>query len=118
MNTPNPILAFLSEIVGRLGSKSPKFFKIIQIIAAIATLVPGIPAFLDYLGITLPDFLIAIENKTIAIAGLVATFISGLAVDTKHLEAHALSKNVSGENEKTVQVQIEEKLPFTEKVVK
>lgn len=77
----NPVWQFLKEIVVRLRSKSPLFFKILQYISLATTLIPGIPMFLTYIGVTLPDFLIVIQDKAIVIAGLVATFLTGLPVD-------------------------------------
>ncbi len=77
----NPIWQFLKEIVVRLRAKSPVFFKILQYISLATTLIPGIPMFLTYVGVTLPDFLVAIQDKAIVIAGIVATFLTGLPVD-------------------------------------
>lgn len=104
----NPILDFLTEIVVRLRNKSPKFFKVLQVISILVALIPGIPTFLDYLGIVLPDFLIAIENKTIAIAGIVAAFLTGLPVEKTTNTTGSLRTSTATKTECPV-------LPFSDK---
>lgn len=67
---------FILELISRLFSKNPKFFKIIQVISAIIAIITGLPEYLTSLGIVLPDNLITLENKTIAIASIVAMIIA------------------------------------------
>lgn len=74
----NPI----TEILKRLMAKSPKIFKVIKWISILVVLVTGLPAFLVSVGITLPPELLVLENKAIAIAGIVGAIISQLTVDT------------------------------------
>lgn len=76
------VIAFFAELVGRLFSKTPAFFKVIQVISTIVSIVTGLPVLLQSVGITLPEPFAALENKVIAIAGLVSLFISSLPVST------------------------------------
>lgn len=80
MNTTPNVLAFLQEIVARLKAKSPAFFKVINWIAAITTVLTGLPGLLIQLGITLTPALTILENKTVAIASMAALLISKLTV--------------------------------------
>ena len=77
----NDAIKFLAELVNRLFAKSPKFFRIIKVIAAILAIVTGLPGILESLGIHLPDTLAVLQNKVVSIAGLAAFFVSSLTVD-------------------------------------
>jgi len=74
----NPI----TQILKRLVAKSPKIFQVIKWISILVVLVTGLPGFLESVGITLPPDLLVLENKAIAIAGIVGAVISQLTVDT------------------------------------
>jgi len=76
------VIKYLAELVSRLFSKTPVFFKVIQVLSIVATVVTGLPAILESVGITLPSALTALESKVVAIAGLVSLFISSLPVVT------------------------------------
>lgn len=112
----NPILDFLKEIFIRLGADSPKFFKVIKWIAAAAALITGLPAFIDFLGVTLPDWAIALESKTVAIAAAIAAFIAALPVKndpevivaTSDAEAEVIETKLAEEG-------APKSLPFTDK---
>lgn len=82
MDQNNSLLLFFQEIMKRLFSKSPKFFKIWQILAASTSAVTGLPGFITMLGIQLPPVLLTLENKTVAIAGLMAWFIARMPIQS------------------------------------
>ena len=69
---------FLAELVQRLFSKNPNFFKWVQAISILVALITGLPAFLETSGIQLPEAWESISNKAVAIAALVAAFIAQL----------------------------------------
>lgn len=69
---------FAFELADRFLSDNPKFFKYIQYVSAGIATITGLPGFLAQCGITLPPQALAIENKTIAIASVVAAFIAQL----------------------------------------
>lgn len=52
---PSPLLDFLKEIVLRFSTKSPKFFKIWQIVSGVFVVITGVPEVLNLLDIHLPD---------------------------------------------------------------
>jgi len=103
--TTNPLLAYLQELFLRLSTKSPKFFKIIQLVSAIATLVTGLPGLFSELGIKLPDWATVLQSKTIAFATLTALFISKLPT-----QSTLMTTTTTGEVLKRTD---ETKLPFT-----
>lgn len=81
--TVQSIISFFAELIGRLFSKTPAFFKVIQVISVIVAIVTGLPAMLAGIpGLVLPAFIVALESKVISIAGLVSLFISSLPVET------------------------------------
>lgn len=71
---------FLVDLVKRFLAKSPKFFKWIQVISLVTALVTGLPDLLETVGIVLPEKFAILQNKAVAIAALVATFIAQLTV--------------------------------------
>jgi fumarate reductase subunit D len=73
-------LNFLQTLIARLSNKSPKFFKVITTLSGITAFITGIPVLLTDLGVTLPPVLLAVENKTIAIAAIAGGLISKLTV--------------------------------------
>lgn len=76
----NPIIAWLSETLQRLFSKSPKYFKIWNIILAALALIPQIPSFLALVHITVPTPWSETINNVISIAAGAAFFMSKLTV--------------------------------------
>lgn len=83
----NPLILFLVELFTRIGQKSPWFFVILQWVAGAVTAVTGLPAILDIVFRTLkytpPAIFIDLENKTVALCGLVGLFFSLLPVQGK-----------------------------------
>ena len=69
---------FLNEIILRLFAKTPSFFKWVRNASIFLTLLMGLPAFLQEAGVILPDAWIAISNKVVGYAGIVAAFIAQL----------------------------------------
>jgi len=70
---------YLNETISRVFLKSPKYFKIVQIVGLIATGIGFLPDIAAYLGINLPD------NQTVQlvlkVAGGTTYFISKLPVE-------------------------------------
>lgn len=96
----NVILTFLQELFNRLGKKNPTFFKVLSWIGAAASLVSGLPEFIQWLGVTnLPDWFTVLENKAIGIAGFVMFLMANLTVNKDSIP----------------EVQQQVKLPFTAK---
>lgn len=77
---------FLIELLKRFASRTPKFFKILQILAGAAAIITGLPLLLDQVGITLPEALKILENKAVAIAAVVAAFLAQLVQEDKPSE--------------------------------
>jgi hypothetical protein len=79
---------FLAELVLRLFGKTPQFFKIVQVVSIVVAAVTGLPEFLNEIGLDLPESFDILANKVVAIAAIVAAFISQLTVttDTKKQE--------------------------------
>jgi hypothetical protein len=80
MSTTQQTWAFLKELIQRFFAKSPKFFKIIQVVSMVAFVVTGLPDLIAETGIVLPDYIVAIQNKVIAVASIVSFIISKLTV--------------------------------------
>jgi hypothetical protein len=79
----NVLIKFLQELFQRLATKSPKFFKVWQIILVIVTGLTGLPEILKWLNITLPPDLSILANKTVAIASAAALFMAALTSKEK-----------------------------------
>jgi hypothetical protein len=75
-------LNFLQQLIARWKASSPTFFKVITTLSAITAFITGIPMLLTDLGVNLPSFLVAFENKTVAIAATVGALIAKLTVAT------------------------------------
>lgn len=107
----NVILDFLTELFTRLGSKSPKFIRILQGILTAGTLVLGLPAFLQFLGVTMPLWAVLHFATLSKIATIVVTIITSLQVT---VDKDALAKKAD-KNNITVEAQELKTLPFTTK---
>lgn len=101
----NPLFAFVSELFLRLGTKSPKFFIVIQWISAILVALTGLPQFLEMLGVKLGAPWNALENKIVAVASATAFVISMLPTQN-----NAVSKDSTGLPLKKTDAKM---LPFT-----
>lgn len=71
---PQPIL----ELVQRLFSKNPTFFKYVQLVAAVVACISFLPDLLSYLSITSPHWLLVIDTVAVKVGALVAMVISQL----------------------------------------
>ena len=74
---------FVNELLIRLFSDKPHFFKIIQLIGVLAAMVTGIPALLLEYDFVLPEAFQVIANQTMAVASMVAAFVAQLTVTAK-----------------------------------
>lgn len=101
----NPILTFLQETLQRLFTKSPVFFRVWTIFFSALTLVTGVPALLEYFGVTLPPDIAILASKTIAYIALVAAFMSKLTT-----QSAAVATTTNGTIVKKTDVKA---LPFT-----
>lgn len=76
---------FFAELLVRLLGKTPWFFKVVQIISGIVSVVllgPDILNFIQGLGITLPSSWGEFVAKAVGVASMVGVFIAQLAVTT------------------------------------
>jgi hypothetical protein len=80
MSSTQQTWAFLKELIQRFFAKSPKFFKIIQVVSMASFVVTGLPALIAETGIILPENIIALQNKVVAVASIVSFIISKLTV--------------------------------------
>lgn len=76
------VIPFFAELVGRLFSKTPAFFKVIQVVSTIVAVVTGLPSIITSTGITLPPAFTALESTAVSVAAIVSLFISSLPVET------------------------------------
>lgn len=108
-NTNNPFFAFIVEIFQRLGQKSPKLFVVIQWVSGVLTALTGLPAVISAIasaaGYDLPAAFTATENKTMAVCGLLITFVAALPVKSDTVASDQTGQPLKAINEK--------KLPFT-----
>ena len=83
LNTMANITDFIVELLVRLFSKTPWFFKVVQIISAIALIVSGLPQLLAQAGVSIPDAWIGTVSQVVSIASMVAIFLAQLTTTTK-----------------------------------
>lgn len=74
MNSTN----FWVNLIQRLFTSNPKFFKWIQWVSLAVAAITGLPDFLAFLGINLTGNWLIFENKSLAIAAFVAAIIARL----------------------------------------
>ena len=78
----NPLFKFLSELVSRLFSKNPKFFKYVQLISVVLGALSAVVVYLQSVGISLPGLFTAFGNINVIVSSVVATILSQLPNDT------------------------------------
>lgn len=105
MEKQNLLISFLQELLQRFFTKSPKFFRIWQLITAIATAITGLPEALVYFGVTLPPSIAFFENKIIAAISTGMFIMSALTTQSKAVG--------STFNSQPTKVTDSVKLPFT-----
>lgn len=79
----NPLVLFLRELFFRFKTKSPKFFKVWQIITGALMLITGVPGVLELLTIPVPDVWNAVMQKTIAKVAAGMFFMSLISTQSK-----------------------------------
>jgi hypothetical protein len=79
-------MEFLTDVLVRLFSKTPYFFKIVRTIGIVLATITGLPIFLTEVGINLPDAWDMVTNKIVAYASLVAAFVAQLAKEEEEEE--------------------------------
>lgn len=75
----NVFISFIKELIQRFATKSPKFFRVLQIIAGAVTAVTGIPALLSAYKIPLPEAVTFLQNKyagSIALGMFIASMLT------------------------------------------
>lgn len=108
------ILTFLKESLQRLFAKSPKFFKVWQIVSGILVLITGIPELINSLPfhVTIPDLWNARVTEAVAWASRAALFMSLLTTQSTPI-------GVTDEGKGNVlKATDSDKLPFTAAVEK
>jgi type III secretory pathway component EscS len=70
------LLDFAIEAVIRFFSKTPWFFKVIQVITVIVAVITGLPEFLFSAGVDLPDAWDAVSSKIISVAAVIGTIVA------------------------------------------
>lgn len=78
---------FLVQLVKRFLSSTPKFFKVVKVLAIVTALIAGVPALLQNSGIVLPEAIQAIASKVVSISALVAAFIAQLTTTDTNILA-------------------------------
>lgn len=76
----NGLTDFLLELLIRLFSDTPWFFRVIRIIGSSVAVITGLPLLLANAGIDLPDAIDAISSQVVSIAAIVGTIVSQLTV--------------------------------------
>lgn len=79
----NQLINFLQELIQRFATKSPKFFRVWQLLLSVLTAVTGLPEALQALHITLPGSLSILQNSTVAWASSAALVMSMLTTQSK-----------------------------------
>lgn len=66
------------ELLQRIASDNPKFFKWVQVISAVVAVVAFIPDLLAFLDIAAPSWLDVLHDKTVKVGALISIFIAQL----------------------------------------
>lgn len=74
---------FIIELIQRVATNNPKFFKVIQVISAAVAIVAFIPDLLVYLEITSPFWLELLHDKAVKIGALTAVIMAQLPNENK-----------------------------------
>lgn len=73
-------MKFINELLLRLFSDKPWFFKVVQILSVVTALITGLPVWLAESGVVLPDAWQALSSQVVSVAAAVAAFIAQLTV--------------------------------------
>ena len=74
---------FIIELIQRVATNNPKFFKVIQVISAAVAVVAFIPDLLVYLEIASPSWLELLHDKAVKIGALTAVVMAQLPNENK-----------------------------------
>jgi hypothetical protein len=103
----NPFVAWFQELIGRLKTRAPKFFRILQYVSGAITAIAGLPALLAAYHIPLPDAITFLQNKYAGLISFGFFLASLLPAQSKIVGVDENGKPLSKVNEKL--------LPFTAK---
>ena len=106
MKQQNMLIAFLQEFLQRFFTKSPKFFRIWQLITAIGAAITGIPEAAQQLGINIPSLISHPLGKFIAAISTGMFIMSALTTQSKIVGVDNSTGNVLKSTNST-------DLPFT-----
>jgi len=81
---------FFVELLVRLFSKTPWFFKVVQIISTVALVITGLPHLLVQAGVEIPEAWTGTLSQVVSIASMVAIFLAQLTTTTKVKEVEKL----------------------------
>jgi hypothetical protein len=79
----NGLTDFLLELLIRLFSDTPWFFKVIRIIGTVVAVITGLPLLLANAGVDLPDAVDAIANQVVSIAAIVGTIVAQMTATSE-----------------------------------
>lgn len=103
----NMFISFIQETIQRLFQKSPKFFKLWQIVYGGLILLTGVPYTLTQFGVSLPEPINTMSNKAVAFFAAGAWLMSRLTVKSTPV--------AQTEEGKAITLLDSKKLPFTTK---
>lgn len=103
----NIFIAYIKELIQRFATKSPKFFRILQMIAGAITAITGLPPLLAYYHIPLPEAVTFLQNKYAGLISFGFFLASLLPSQNKIAGVDETGKPLTSTNEKL--------LPFTAK---
>lgn len=103
--TENPVFLFLKETLNRFFTESPLFFRIWNFILGALIIVTGLPTFLVYFNVGIPEALKVFMDKHVARAAIAVLLMSMLSAQSK-------TTGVTKEGEAVKQTN-PNKLPFT-----
>lgn len=67
---------FIIELLRRFISANPPFFKKIQLLSAIVVVITEIPNALEMLSITVPEWLLVVENKFVTLGAFITLVLA------------------------------------------
>lgn len=101
------LLNWIKELMSRLSSETPKFFKVLQVIAGVITLVAGLPEIMHQNNLEFPALWSPYANKIISLCGGLTLLIAQLSTKSTLVGVQASGDVLKKTDEK--------KLPFTAK---
>lgn len=77
------ITDFIVELLVRLTSKTPWFFRVVQIISTISLLITGLPQLLAQAGVEIPEAWTGTVAQIVSVSSVVSIFLAQLTTTTK-----------------------------------